>query len=168
METACAGDRFLRTRDKRENTLWPIFESRSNDYYTDSDSCENEPPLNGPNILLFPVLVLLLFPVLALFMLYLVILPFLVAICDFINVMLKRTMSGGKIAHPYLAYVGLLLAIALIANFIHPENIFALPSTTLILAIGFIVIFTVLPFLAQCLHMLIRLHVHIKKRSSAA
>ncbi len=71
-------------------------------------------------------------------------------------------MSSGKIAHPYHAYMGLLLAIMLIANYVHPENIPVLTSTSLMLAIGFIIIFTVLPFLALCLHTLIRLHVLIK------
>jgi hypothetical protein len=64
--------------------FWPMVESRSNGYYDDSDSCDSE-PLNGPNILLFPILMLLLFPALVLFMLYLAIHPFLVGVYYFFN-----------------------------------------------------------------------------------
>jgi hypothetical protein len=129
------------------------IDSRSDSNYGESGCDGVEPSTGWSDILWLPFAFVLMF--------FIGILPFLALILYFladIYSTTKTTIKTGKVAYPSLAYIGVLLAIILdIANDNHPKNVFAHPSLFLVLALGFIFVFTILPCWAVGLHALIRL-----------
>ncbi len=136
--------------------MWYLFEPRSRGYDDYSDGSQVDPSVNLSDILLFPIRL-----VLAIVLMYiLLIIPFLGLTLYFFHDVystLKRTVSSGKLSYPFLAKAGVVLVIFLVGAFYsHPKNTPIHLSASLVLAIGFIIIFSILPLLALCLHLLLR------------
>lgn len=136
------------------------LEPRSDNYDYESETDEDGFSIEWSAIFWFPVVFV--------FACFIGLLPFLLLIFYFladIYSTTKITIETGKVAYPSLAYIGVLLAIVLdIANDSHPENALVHPSPFLISALGFILIFTILPCLALGLHSLTKIHLFIKAK----
>lgn len=139
------------------------YEPRSKGYDDESDGGTDQFTWTWSNILLLPFVPILLF-----FFVYLIpFLPFFAYFLKDVYSTLKNTVNTGQLSHPFLANAGLWLAVILvIANFNRPENTPIQFSFLLILAIGYIVIFTILPFLALCLHLPVIFYSFIRAKLS--
>jgi len=137
-----------------------MFDPRFHKDYDDSDSGDGGASWQWSDILLLPAALLVKF--------LSEILPFLVLAWFFFGHVystLKRTINNGKLSHPFLAFDGsVLVAILVIAFLGRPANTPIHLRASLILAIGFVFIFTMLPALALCLHWLIKYHSWLKSK----
>ncbi len=129
--------------------MWYLPEPRSHDYgYDDDESGGSAPSCDWKFVLFLPLIVLLLVLV--------SIAPFLAMAAYFLNDVhstLKRTVESGKLAYPFLVEAGAVGAIVLsLGRLSQWPNTLLQSSFFLILAIGFVLIFTVLPILAVGLH----------------
>ena len=141
--------------------MWPyLYESRSKDYYDDDDSGGSEPSLDWKFFLWLPVIVL--------FMFFIEILPILaMALYFFKDVYstLKRTVKSGNFSYPFLVKVGGAVAVILAVTYLaHPHGAPIQPSVFLVLAVGFVFVFTILPVLALCLHRISSIHSFLEAR----
>ena len=131
------------------------YEPRSKNYYDEDDSDASQSSWDWNFILWFPVIVLILFLIgLA---------PLLMWVGYFLNDVystLKKTIASGKLAYPFLAKAGVVVACILACFLLTHSDTPIKPSLVFVLSIGFVLFFTVFPTIALGLHWLRKVHSH--------
>jgi hypothetical protein len=141
--------------------MWYLFEPRSDNYYYDDDgSGGSKPSWDWKFILWLPVIVLLMF--------FIGIAPFLMMVWYFLNdvyTTLKKTVETGRLSYPFLVKVGVVVAIILSILWLgHSPNTPIHLGVYLVLAIGFVLIFTILPIFALCVHGILKIHLFLNTK----
>ena len=77
----------------------------------------------------------------------------------------KRTVENGKLSYPFLFRAGIVLALILAVANVTSYNRPIVVTPGLVAALGFILIFTVLPVFALGLHSLLRMRSYMKTKS---
>ncbi len=136
-----------------------LLDPRSDNDYGESEGDGMESPFGCFNILWPPVV----FVVICL----MGVVPILALTAYFLHdvyTTTRRTIQSGKLSYPFLAEIGAIVAFTLLATTLLPGNKPVQLSPGLVAAIGFIVIFTILPGLALALHTLLKMRAFMKTR----
>jgi hypothetical protein len=141
--------------------MWYLFEPRSNNYYYDDDnSGGSESSWDWKFFLWLPVIVLIMF--------FIGIAPLLMLVWYFLNdvyTTLKRTVETGRLSYPLLVKAGVVVAIILSLIWgCHSPNTPIRLGFYLVLAIGFVLIFTILPIFALCVHRILKIQLFLNTK----
>jgi hypothetical protein len=107
-------------------------------------------------------------PVAFVFACFIGVIPFLALTAYFlydVYTTTRRTVQTGELSYPFLVSVGAIAALVLLTNVLLPVNKPVQLSLGLVAAIGFIVIFTLLPCLALALHALLKFRAFMMTKS---